>query len=187
MRVHSRPSIVTLALALAALGAAPGFAADDAPGTIDLGQLTLLAPDTWTRKQPASQIIAHEFSIKPAEGDKLPGRMTVMAAGGSIEANIERWYGQFTQPDGSATADRAKREKLKAAGCDVEWVDISGTYLDRPAPRLPGVERPDYRMLGAIVATKQGLVFLKFYGPQKTVTEQEQAFRQMLTGAKSAK
>lgn len=177
-----------LLLALAALNVLSGVSrADDADHAIELGTIKLVAPAAWTRKQPASQIIAHEFAITPAEGDKQPGRMTVMAAGGSIDANVERWYGQFTQPDGSKTADRAKREKLSAAGCEIHLVDISGTFLDRPAPRAPGVERPDYRMLGAIVDTKQGLIFFKFYGPQKTVAEQEQAFRAMLEGAMSAK
>ena len=47
-------------------------------------------------------------------------------------------------------------------------VDLSGTYMDRPGPMAPGVERPNYRMLAAIIETTQnGNHFIKFYGPQQ--------------------
>src|SRR5574341_2055418 len=34
--------------------------------------------------------------------------------GGSVEANLDRWYGQFEQPDGSSTRERAKVSKSKS-------------------------------------------------------------------------
>ena len=43
-------------------------------------------------QQPKSGIVMHEFSSPALEGDKADGRMTVMAAGGSVDANVERWY-----------------------------------------------------------------------------------------------
>ena len=73
--------------------------------------------------------------------------MTVMGAGGSLEANIDRWYQQFSQPDGSNTKERAKIEKREIAGQEVTVVDLSGTYMDRAGPMAPAIERPDYRML----------------------------------------
>ena len=60
--------------------------------------------------------------------DTEDGRLTIMGAGGSIEANIDRWYGQFKQPDGSSTKDKAKVSKSKVAGQTVHMVDISGTF-----------------------------------------------------------
>ena len=145
----------------------------------------LTAPEGWVSKQPRTKIVEHEFAVPAVKGDELDGRVTVMGAAGSIDANIERWHKQFTQPDGSATKDKAKVEKKKIAGQEVIVVDISGNYMDSPGPQAPGVERKDYRMLAAIVQTKNGNVFIKFYGPQKTVTESAAGFNKMLDSLQS--
>ena len=136
--------------------------------------------------QPKSSIVETEFSI-PSEGEGVqPGRMTVMGAGGSVQANVDRWFGQFAQADGSDTKDKATTKKLKLAGCEVTIVDITGTYKDAPAGPFAGgkaVDRPDYRMLAAIVETPdRGNYFLKFYGPGKTVAKHADGFRTMVEG-----
>ena len=160
--------------------------AADAGRTIRMGSFRLTVPEAWKPKQPRSRIIAYEFSVKPAEGDRQPGRITIMAAGGSVEQNLERWYSQFTQPDGRPTKEVAKVEKRKIAGQPVYLVDISGTYLDRPRPFGPGVERKNYRMLAAIIVTREGQIFVKFYGPQRTVAEQAEAFRRAIESLRAA-
>jgi hypothetical protein len=158
--------------------------AQENPGTIVLGggSLRLKSPATWIRKQPQSSIVEHEFAVPSAKGDPADGRLTVMAAGGGVDANIDRWYGQFTQPDGASTRERAKVKTLKVAGEDVHWVDISGTFKDQRGPAAPAVERPKYRMLAAIIATKSGNYFIKFYGPERTVSDNEKAFQAMIDG-----
>jgi hypothetical protein len=145
----------------------------------------LTAPEGWVSKQPRTKIVEHEFAVPAVKGDELDGRVTVMGAAGSIDANIERWHKQFTQPDGSATKDKAKVEKKKVAGQEIIVVDIAGNYMDSPGPQAPGVERKDYRMLAAIVQTKNGNVFIKFYGPQKTVAENAAGFTKMLDSLQS--
>ena len=149
------------------------------------GKLTIRVDDSWKRVKPRVRIIDHEFSIPAAEGDERPGRMTVMGAGGSIEANIARWVGQFSQPDGKSTQDRTKVEKKTIAGQEVHFVDISGTFDDKRGPFAPGVKRPKYRMLSAIILTKKnGNYFVKCYGPEKTMAKHEKAFQQMIAGMK---
>ncbi len=145
------------------------------------GEYQLTPPEKWVAKQPRSRIVEQEYAVPTADGDEIEGRVTVMGAGGSVEANLDRWYQQFTQPDGSSTKDRAKTDKKQVAGENVTIIDIAGTYMDRPAPMAPGVERENYRMLGAIVQTKKGgNVYIKFYGPQKTVAENAAAFTKMI-------
>jgi hypothetical protein len=164
-------------------GVAGLAAGQENPSTVSLagGKLELKAPANWTRKRPQTAIVEHEFAIPPVAGDAAEGRLTVMAAGGGVDANIDRWYGQFTQPDGGNTRDRAKVKKIKAGGQDVHLVDISGTFKDQRGPMAPAVERPKYRMLAAIIATpKLGNYFIKFYGPERTVTENEKAFLGMM-------
>lgn len=149
------------------------------------GKLVLQGPKSWQVKRPSSGIVEFEFAIPKAEGDETDGRMTVMGAGGSIDANVDRWRSQFRDADGKPLGkDGAKIDKRKIGGMDVVVVDLAGKYFDKPGgPFAPGptVERENYRMLAAIVQTKNvGNYFFKFYGPQKTVSENEKPFLQML-------
>ncbi len=178
--------VTFLSCACAAPAMAQGVVAEDTRAfAIAGGSILLEAPAGWKRVQPKSGIVETEFSI-PSAGDLPPGRMTVMGAGGSVQANVDRWYGQFAQPDGSATKDKATTKTLKLAGSSVTLVDVSGTYKDMPGGPFAGgktVERPDYRMLAAIVETaKDGSHFLKFYGPAETVAKHADGFRTMIEG-----
>jgi hypothetical protein len=183
----ARGCVFALCVALVA----PVLAADDSRlFTVADGAFTLEAPAGWQRVEPKSGIVETEFMIPgPADG-AASGRMTVMGAGGSVQANIDRWYGQFTQPDGSATKDRGTTKKLTIAGCDVTLVDVGGTFKDMPGGPFAGgaaVERPDYRMLAAIIETPAGgNQFLKFYGPAATVAPHVDGFRRMVEGMVAA-
>lgn len=209
MIVHRPHLLVAVSLpcliVVMAVGLTAGPASAQAPATeagpetrvftIADGGFSLRAPAGWQRVQPKSGIVETEFAI-PSEGAAAdgapaqPGRMTVMGAGGTVQANIDRWYGQFTQPDGSETKTKATTKKLDLAGCKVTLVDIPGTYKDSPGGPFAGgraVERPDYRMLAAIVETPdRGNHFLKFYGPAKTVAAHADGFRTMVEGMVAA-
>ena len=109
-------------LSLAAIFVMPvhvALADADAEFTVANGEFSLAAPAGWKQVQPRSRIVENEFAIEPVKPDDQPGRMTSMGAGGSIEANIARWYGQFSQPDGSSTKDKAGLKTLNIAGCKV--------------------------------------------------------------------
>lgn len=170
--------------------AQPAVAGESGVFTIADGSVSLEAPQGWQRVQPKSGIVETEFAV-PSEGnakDGSPlaaGRMTVMGAGGSVEANVERWYGQFAQPDGGSTKEKASTKKMKVAGRDVTLVDIPGTYKDSPGGPFAGgktIERPGYRMLAAIIEGPDGNYFLKFYGPAATVEKHADGFRKMIEG-----
>ncbi len=166
--------------------AQPAVAEDVRAFTIADGSLSLEAPAGWKRVQPKSSIVEAEFAIPATNEGEQPGRMTVMGAGGSVQANLDRWFGQFSQPDGSATKDKAATKKLEIAGCTITLVDVAGTYQDKPMGPFgggKGVDRPDYRMLAAIVeAPDRGSHFLKFYGPAATVAAHADGFRRMVEG-----
>jgi len=178
--------VAILPLVAAAPAMAQAVVAEDTRAySIGGGSLLLEAPAGWKRVQPKSGIVETEFSI-PSAGDLPAGRMTVMGAGGSVQANVDRWYGQFAQPDGSATKDKATTKTIKIAGSTVTLVDVAGTYKDMPGGPFAGgktIERPDYRMLAAIIETPEaGSHFLKFYGPAATVAKEADGFRKMVEG-----
>jgi hypothetical protein len=159
--------------------------ADD--GTISLagGKIVLKAPADWKATPPKNSIVQFEFAAPRDSKPESQARITIMGAGGPIAQNIDRWYSQFEQADGSSTKDKAKVEKFDAAGQTVHLVEISGTFKDSsggPFQRA-AVVRENYRMLGAIIETKElGQHFVKITGPAATVEKLKEGFRKMLEG-----
>ena len=146
---------------------------------IAAGAFELTAPNDWKRGQPRSNIIEHEFALPGEKKEQEPGRLTIMAAGGSVEANVDRWLGQFAD----RKEEKVEPKEIEVAGKKVLLVDISGTFRDQRGPFAPAVERKDYRMLGAILALGEkdrGNVFLKLTGPAATIEHQAKAFQEFV-------
>jgi hypothetical protein len=101
--------------------------------------------------------------------------------GGSVDANLDRWIGQFLQADGKPSKAAAKIAKRTIHSWAVTTVDVSGSYTGMGGPTAQGgAAMPGYRMLGAIVEGPQGSIFFKFTGPEKTVAANQGAFDKML-------
>jgi hypothetical protein len=183
-------TLVAISCGLLCVAAVPARSDDDQASrriSLNDGAIQLAAPAKWEKREPTNRIVEFEFAAKAAEGDANEARITIMAAGGSIEANIARWMGQFSQPDGAATKDRSKVEQIKVAGQQVHLVDIAGTYRDQaggPLSREPAVMRSGYRMLAAIISTEKGRYYVKMYGPAKTMAENEAPFRSLVESLK---
>ncbi len=121
---------------------------------------------------------AATYGIVPVGADKDPSECVVYffgaGQGGSVEANIDRWKGQFKPGDGKVT-------KLTVHGLSVTKLDISGEYSGMGGPMVQGPAKAGYRLLGAIVEGPGGNLFIKFTGPVKTVTANQQKFDTFLS------
>jgi hypothetical protein len=95
--------------------------------------------------------------------------------GGGVDDNVQRWVRQFKEsPD-------PRREKRTVGGVSTTRVDIEGTYLNPGGGMMQSRgEKPDYRLLGAIVEAPGGNVFFKLTGPQPTVAAAKAAFDGLL-------
>ncbi len=102
--------------------------------------------------------------------------------GGTVEDNINRWIGQFTLPGGGSAKDKAAINKETIAGLDVTTIDLAGTYMASMGGPMSSQkeERPDYRMLGAIIEAPQGPVFFKLTGPKDVVTAAQDDFTKLV-------
>lgn len=145
-------------------GAAAGQPLGDSGGPVELDAITLTAPAGWPQMPPNSSFVVAEFALPRAEGDDEDGRLTISTAGGTVEANIDRWKGQF-----AAQAQQATQEEIDVAGLKVTLVDLSGNFNDQRGPFAPAVERTGYRMIAAIVPVEGQLHFIKATGPEKTI------------------
>ncbi|TWT36702.1 hypothetical protein KOR34_16420 [Posidoniimonas corsicana] len=150
------------------------------------GDLVMPAPADWKQVKPRNRIIEQEFAVAIKEVD-APARFTVMASGGSIEQNVNRWIGQFKKLAQPEEGKPGELHDLEVNGMKAHWVDLAGDYLDSPrGPFGPKVEKKDYRVLAAIVETKDsGNYFFKLVGPDKVVAKHKDAFLTMLKGVKA--
>lgn len=103
------------------------------------------------------------------------------SGGGSIEANMERWIGQFEQEDGSPTRSVAKIERTADKGLVIHTLDVAGR---RVAETSPGsgeyTDIPGMRMMTAIVDTDVGPYYVRLLGTEETVADWAKSFHEFI-------
>ena len=119
-----------------------------------LATLKFDAPSDWVSKAPSSSMRVAEWSLPKAAGDSEDATLTIFffgaTQGGNVQANVDRWIGQMSQPDGRASKDVAKTSSLTSHGLKISMVDVTGTY------------------------------FVKLVGPAKTVDKWNDSFESFL-------
>jgi hypothetical protein len=150
--------------------------------TTQAGTLTFTAPPAWKARPAASSMRVAEFVVPKAPADPEDAELIIYffgGGGGSVEANIQRWVGQFQQPSGAAKD--GGRATFNVGNLKVTTVNVSGTYV---AELRPGAaerhNKPNFRMRAAVVETPKGPYFVKFTGPAATVKQASAAFDQFL-------
>jgi hypothetical protein len=150
--------------------------------------LVAQAPADWKFQKPNRPFRTHEFTLPDPEKGATDGFLMIMhfgkGGGGGLEENLRRWYGMVEQPDGSSTEKVSKKHdfEIKSAGGSVVWLDMSGTYLDRPSPMSEQVtKRPNYRVFAVIVdAGKDGPYWMRAYGPESVMKAHRNGFEHFL-------
>lgn len=138
------------------------------------------APQGWVAKAPGSSMRVAEFTLPKVAGDAEDAALAIFffgGQGGSVQANLDRWIGQMTQPDGRPSKDLAKTTKISPRGLPITLVDVSGTYVAEVSPgSTERFNKPGVRLRAAVVETKEGPYFVKLTGPEKTVARWDDAF-----------
>lgn len=147
------------------------------------GGLSWTAPAGW-KSQP-QQMRAANYVIPAAGADSEGGECGVYffgsGQGGGVEANVQRWIGQFRAPDGGPADGLAKRSNETINGVKVTTVDVTGTYMFKAFPMArEATPKPGYRMLAAIAEGPEGPIFFKLTAPKATADAAERDFRRML-------
>lgn len=167
----------TLALcATLLLTVAPIANAEDA---ITVSEFTFKFDKPWIRQQAASSMRAGQL-LYDHEDEKLQDIELVIfffgaGGGGGIQANIDRWLGQF---EGTP---ESKTEEKEIGGKKIILLTAKGTFLDTmagagPFSGGPKTPKPDTTMLAAILPSDQGDVFLKLTGPTASVEAMKDAY-----------
>jgi hypothetical protein len=166
----------------AATGAAPPPGQTTADGKRVLGAIAVAVPAGWKEEPVASSMRRGQWKIDAEGGQaELVVYYFGQSGAGSVEKNLERWYGQFEQPDGRPSKDVAQTTEKTVADMKVTRVDVGGRYV---AEVRPGAgQRHDVasaRMLAAIVEAPDGAYYFKLVGPDATVKAVAAGFDSML-------
>ena len=169
---------LVLATALTALVAS----AADAPATFKVGEFTFARPKGWDWVESTSAMRKAQLKVvKAGQESEVIFFFFGPGGGGGTQANIDRWLGQFKEPRADL---KSKTEEATAGGRKVTHVQAEGTYMSG----MPGATRtpqPNSMLLGAILESDAGNVFVRMTGPAKLMAESRPEFRKMIDSAKA--
>ncbi len=157
---------------------APKQLEKQADGKYVLGPFVMTVPADWTQKPVTSNMRAADFALPGKAGAEA--ELVIYYFGpngaGTVQDNLDRWVGQFSQPEG-----KPKIEKAKFGGQDATIVSVSG-HFNAPAMMGGGeaVDKADQSLLGAIVGSPNGPYYFKLVGAKPTVAANDAKFRDML-------
>jgi hypothetical protein len=160
---------------LLVLALGPALLAESAAG------LKWTAPPGW-KNEGSRPMRAATYSIPTAPGDHENAECAAyffgQGSGGGVQANIDRWKGQFQRGGQPAEAKVGKRT---IHGLTVTTIESSGDYTGMGGPMTQQKTiAHDYRLLGAIVEGPGGNIFVKLTGPSRTVEANRQQFELLL-------
>lgn len=146
--------------------------------------LTFTPSASWQSKPVTSMMRVGEFVLPRAEGDAEDASLVVYffgGTGGTVQANLDRWFGQITQPDGRRTKDVATTLSRLINGLKITLFDAAGTYVAEVTPgSVERFNKPGFRLRAAVIETPGGPYFIKLVGPIKSVTRWDKEFEAFL-------
>lgn len=175
-----------------ASSAAPGAPASTvtpqgSPAAAPLGKgpLVFTPPPGWQSESPTSGMRAAQYRLPAEPGEGQDTTVVVFffgaAGGGGFEANVARWAGQFEQPAGAPTLERARETSRSVNGMALREVALEGTYV---AETFPGsgqrVREEGWALRGAMVEAPTGPYYVRLLGPRAGVERWEPSFRAFL-------
>ncbi len=96
--------------------------------------------------------------------------------GGGVDANLDRWSGEFDK------IERQSTKRREIGGLKVATIEASGTFAGHTMKSGDaGGPKEQWGLLGAIVEGPNGDVFFKLTGPAATTASARTAFEEMLS------
>lgn len=125
--------------------------------------------------------------VIPAAAGAAEGELAVFyfgeGQGGDVEANIQRWLGQFSD----IKTEDVQRSERTVNDLQQSIVEVpKGTYTNSMAMHGPKGPQPGFSLLGAVVDSPAGKYFFKLTGPEKTVQAAKEKFFSLLDATKLA-
>jgi hypothetical protein len=155
-----------------------GLRAED-HATFPVSEFTFTRPAHWEWVESTSQMRKAQLKVTD-EASKASASVVFYYFGaggaGSVQDNVDRWLHQFIEP---ADQIHGKVENATVGKTKVTYVLAEGTYKDG----MPGgavTPMPDYALLGAILESDNGNVFVRMTGPKTLVKSLTAEFKKMI-------
>ena len=158
----------------AALAAPAGLAAQ-------AKELTLLdyhvtPPAAWQPRSPSSTSRLAEFTL-PQTADGT-GEIVVYFFGPqqqpNVDANLARWKGQFSHPDGSPVVETVTRDS--SGKFPLVFAEYEGSYRRGIGAGSADSVRTGQRLIAAIVPTPKGTMYIQLFGSAARVAAEREIF-----------
>lgn len=148
------------------------------PVEFGVGAFTFERPAGWQWIVPTSSMRKAQLAVP---GENAPAEVTFFhfgaGQGGGVQANVDRWFGQFQEA-------KTSQDREMAGRTGITIVRAAGNFLSG-MPGGPTTPMPGYALLGAILESPEGDVFVKMTGPAATVESANEAFLKMVKDAGS--
>lgn len=171
-----------LAVALAVPGGADTLRSEAAG-------LRFHVPGEWARVPAPSDMRAAQFRVPHTEGDAEDAELVLFyfgeGKGGSADQNLERWTGQFTQPDGKPSKEAGVVVIRTVNGLKETSLDVAGAYQPAQMGGAGGEAKSGWRLLAAVIEGPGGPWFWRLTGPDATVKAAKPQFDALLTSLQS--
>lgn len=148
----------------------------DAPATFSVGEFNFTRPAKWEWVEVTSSMRKAQLKVTDADS-KASAEVVFFQFGpgsGSTQANIDRWQRQFNPRDGDA-----KKEETTVGKTKITFVEVEGTY-NSGMPGGPTTPMAGYALMGAIMESEDGSVFVKMTGPKAVVKSATADFKKMV-------
>ena len=158
-------------------------AAVEAPKTFSVSEFTFTRPANWEWVPSSSPMRKAELKVESK--DKSEKAEVIFfyfgeSNGGGAQANVDRWLTQFKEPREKLNS---KVDTAKINDRTVTFVQAEGTYMSGMPGGGPQTPQQNAMLLGAILESDQGNVFIKMTGPAKLVKSSQETFNKMVRSA----
>jgi hypothetical protein len=151
--------------------------------------LRFTVPAAWQRVPAPSDVRAAQWKIPRATADGEDVELVLFffgkGKGGGAQENLDRWYGQLTEPDGRPARDAAIVTIRTVNGLRVTSVDLAGTYTGGGMAGAPSQPKPGFRLLAAVIEGEEGPWFFKAVGPGAAMAAAKAGFDALLASVEA--
>ena len=140
-------------------------------------------PVGWTSRTPSSNMRLAEYVVPGA--DAASGAEVVVyffgqGQGGNVAANLARWKGQFSTPDGSPVPEVVTRDST--GKFPVTFAEYRGTYARGVGAGDASQAKPGQMLIAGIAETPRGTIFVQLFGPAERVARAREEFKTFVRG-----
>ena len=178
MKLRIARTIVLCALSLSSFAA-------EGPSKFKVSEFEFTRPAAWEWVDVStSPMRKAQLKVNNPDQGENPAEVVFYYFGeggaGGTQANVDRWFGQFQEPKDKI---KSKVEEVTVGNRKVTFVQAEGTYMSGMPGGQARTTQPNSMLLGAILDSDQGNVFIKLTGPAKLAKASQGEFHKMVRSA----